>query len=75
MLPTASCWADSSDTQDREHPDAIEREISLRVVSLRGSVPQEWPLHWRQAVSGKSRLMLERRAQLANIFDDLDLRA
>ena len=70
---TSQCSAGSAEAAAGDLLDAEEVEFALRVVSLRGSVPQEWPLHWRKVVVGRTRLLLQRRAQLTEIYDDLPL--
>jgi hypothetical protein len=43
----------------------------MRVLALRGSVPQQWVLDFRAALEGYGLAAVTQRAQLADIYDDL----
>ncbi|KAK9807227.1 hypothetical protein WJX73_010860 [Symbiochloris irregularis] len=73
FLPSA-CSAGGQKGTAADLLDAEDVEFALRVVSLQGSVPQEWPVHWSKVVKGRTRLKLERRGQLLEIYQDLPLK-
>lgn len=51
--------------------EAHEFQIPLSVVSLRGSVPDDWVLDYRRACGNLVGVSLDQRSQLQDIFDEL----
>lgn len=51
--------------------EAWEFDVPLRVVSLRGSVPAQWTADFQAAAGKHSRVQLQQRLQLQEIYDEL----
>lgn len=51
--------------------EAWEFDVPLRVVALRGSVPAQWSADFQATAGRHSRLAMQQRLQLQEIFDEL----
>lgn len=51
--------------------EAFEFDVPLRVVALSGSIPAEWEQDFKSLLGGISKVKIDRRGQLLDIYEEL----
>lgn len=51
--------------------EAFEFDVPLRLVTLSGSMPGDWEQEFKALMQGRSKLQIDRRGQLLEIYEEL----
>lgn len=51
--------------------EAFEFDVPLRVVALSGTIPGDWQQEFNALLRRRSKLQLDRRGQLMEIYEEL----